>query len=128
MTLLQQPFSVGLTLESLHAQSTDETWNPAFLKTNENIIHKVRHHKFEYIQKNLTLAFQLVSLRNFAVYWNSRDSFVGADDTLTLKRTLDDLVSIELISFLPVLPIHIALILWDRPSRMGTLPRSITIF
>jgi vacuolar protein sorting-associated protein 13A/C len=39
--LLQRPFSVGVTLESLHAQSTDEGWNPTFLKTNEQIIHKV---------------------------------------------------------------------------------------
>jgi hypothetical protein len=38
---VQRPFCVGLTLESLHAQSTDEDWNPTFLKTNEQIIHKV---------------------------------------------------------------------------------------
>lgn len=38
---VQRPFCVGITLESLHAQSTDEDWNPTFLKTNEQIIHKV---------------------------------------------------------------------------------------
>lgn len=35
------PFSAGLTLELLHAQSTDPHWQPSFLSVSQALLHKV---------------------------------------------------------------------------------------
>lgn len=108
---VQRPFCVGLTLESLHAQSTDEDWNPTFLKTNEQIIHKVWplfalfrpscRPQLAYVSRATPV--QLVSLKNFAIYWNSDDSFVDASNTRELRDKLDALVRQPFGSLIPFL-------------------------
>jgi vacuolar protein sorting-associated protein 13A/C len=49
-------FSIGLTLKSLTAVSTDENWVESFIVNPQDAVNK------------------LVSLDNFAVYWNTRES------------------------------------------------------
>lgn len=46
---------MGITLEQIHAETTDEDWEPSFVSSNvgSQIVHK------------------LVSLKNLAIYWNS---------------------------------------------------------
>ena len=51
------PFSIGITLENLSAETTDQNFIPKVIKDNVTIIHK------------------LVRLDNLAIYWNSNDSF-----------------------------------------------------
>jgi len=35
------PFVAGITLEHLHAQSTNDSWEPAFVNSEEKLVHKV---------------------------------------------------------------------------------------
>lgn len=58
------PFSVGFTLESLTAHTTDQNFVPKVIKESVTIIHK------------------LVKLDNLAFYWNSKDTF-GSNLTTT---------------------------------------------
>eukprot|EP01102_Stenamoeba_stenopodia_P012691 TRINITY_DN4034_c0_g3_i1.p1 TRINITY_DN4034_c0_g3~~TRINITY_DN4034_c0_g3_i1.p1 ORF type:complete len:542 (-),score=132.61 TRINITY_DN4034_c0_g3_i1:760-2385(-) len=55
----QEGLSFGITLEDLRAQSTDPDWRPAFLSGG---------------QPNSHLVHKLVSLANFAIYWNGPGS------------------------------------------------------
>ncbi len=48
-----EPFAAGLTLDALHAQSTDAQWQPSFLTVAQKIVHK------------------LVSLSHLALYFNT---------------------------------------------------------
>ncbi|KAL9987727.1 hypothetical protein ACROYT_G002078, partial [Oculina patagonica] len=49
------PFSIGVTLENLSAQSTDEKWIPSIVGTSVTLVHK------------------LVKLDSLALYWNTKD-------------------------------------------------------
>ncbi|XP_068741113.1 intermembrane lipid transfer protein VPS13A-like [Montipora capricornis] len=50
------PFSIGVTLENLSAESTDENWIPAIVSSSVQLVHK------------------LVKLDSLALYWNTRDN------------------------------------------------------
>jgi len=39
---LQHPFAMGITLQHLYAETTDDLWNPAFIKNDSPLIYKVR--------------------------------------------------------------------------------------
>jgi len=58
------PFTFGITLESLYAQSTNDKWEPTFISTPEKLVHK------------------LVSLKNLSVYWNSGDKFISQSSNM----------------------------------------------
>ncbi|EDO34505.1 predicted protein [Nematostella vectensis] len=49
------PFSLGITLENLSAQSTDENWIPSIVGTSVKIVHK------------------LMELNSLSMYWNTGD-------------------------------------------------------
>ncbi|XP_066022145.1 intermembrane lipid transfer protein VPS13A-like [Pocillopora verrucosa] len=49
------PFSIGVTLENLSAESTDEHWKPSIVGKKVKIVHK------------------LVKLDSLAIYWNTKD-------------------------------------------------------
>lgn len=60
----EHPFSAGFTLDSIEIKTTDENWNPTYLKEDKTFINK------------------LVSLISIAIYCNS-------DDVLLNKETTD---------------------------------------
>jgi len=62
------PFSFGITLEHIHAQSTDEWWKPTFLNVGQEVVHK------------------LITLKNLAVYWNT-----GANSKFLKFKNVDEL-------------------------------------
>eukprot|EP00111_Clytia_hemisphaerica_P024656 TCONS_00072678-protein len=63
------PFSVGLTMESLTAQTTDEDFVPKIIKESVSLIHK------------------MVKLDNLALYWNPGDELI--DPSLDTKQWLE---------------------------------------
>eukprot|EP00058_Branchiostoma_floridae_P017686 XP_002603175.1 hypothetical protein BRAFLDRAFT_226506 [Branchiostoma floridae] len=74
VTFPGKPFSVGVTLQNLSFQTTDQNWKPCILKDSDIIIYK------------------LVSLDALAVYWNvNSPSFANKDkkDLLsTMRKTI----------------------------------------
>lgn len=64
------PFSIGITLENLSAETTDDNFKPQIIRENVSIINK------------------LVRLDNLAVYWNPNDSFqeMSTDEWLVFSR------------------------------------------
>eukprot|EP01088_Endostelium_zonatum_P014922 TRINITY_DN3449_c0_g1_i2.p1 TRINITY_DN3449_c0_g1~~TRINITY_DN3449_c0_g1_i2.p1 ORF type:complete len:3344 (+),score=882.14 TRINITY_DN3449_c0_g1_i2:209-10240(+) len=70
----ESPFAFGITVESLHIQSTDAEWNPAFLSESTPIVHKI------------------VQLRNLAVYWDSAHPFLEYYNTRELSDIMDRLI------------------------------------
>ncbi len=54
---LKHPFVFGFTLENLSGKSTDLDWIAQWVE-------------------NVTVVHKLVSLKNFAVYWNPNDKFL----------------------------------------------------
>ena len=64
------PFSIGVTLENLSAETTDENFQPQIIKDAVTIIHK------------------LIRLDNLAVYWNPKDLFkeMSTEDWLVFSR------------------------------------------
>ena len=63
-------FSVGLTIEHLSVQSTDNKWSPTFLTATHSLIHK------------------LISLKNLTVYWNSNDKPIDNSEIESLLNKL----------------------------------------
>ncbi|KYQ89086.1 vacuolar protein sorting-associated protein 13 family protein [Tieghemostelium lacteum] len=55
-TIPDKPFSFGMTLESVLAESTNELWEPSYIHANHLLVHK------------------LVRLQNLSVYWDTAES------------------------------------------------------
>eukprot|EP01102_Stenamoeba_stenopodia_P009193 TRINITY_DN2703_c0_g3_i1.p1 TRINITY_DN2703_c0_g3~~TRINITY_DN2703_c0_g3_i1.p1 ORF type:complete len:238 (-),score=77.49 TRINITY_DN2703_c0_g3_i1:528-1241(-) len=55
-------FAMGITLEHLHAQSTNKKWEPAFVGSEQE------------------LAYKLVDMKNLAVYWDSDTEPIPSED------------------------------------------------
>jgi vacuolar protein sorting-associated protein 13A/C len=53
------PFSLGITLESFDAVSTDENWHPTFIQSTSDTLHK------------------LASLKSLAIYWDTDTKLLG---------------------------------------------------
>ncbi|EGC29659.1 hypothetical protein DICPUDRAFT_158736 [Dictyostelium purpureum] len=70
----KRPFSVGITLNSLIAESTDATWNPTFLKNENTIIHKI------------------VNLDCLSIYWNSNSAKLKYTDIDDLSSKLKSMI------------------------------------
>ena len=69
-----RPFAFGITLESLHSQSTDGNWNPTFLHHHSPLVHK------------------LIELKNFAMYWDSNTKFIDYYNSEDMAEELENLV------------------------------------
>ena len=66
-------FALGVTLDHIHAQSTDADWTPSFLTVAQKLAHK------------------LVSLKHLAVYFNTNDKplqYASIDDFQLQMRRL----------------------------------------
>jgi len=48
--------ALGITLDHLHIQTTDDDWIPTFLKVGQRILHKI------------------ATLKNFSIYYNTGDA------------------------------------------------------
>lgn len=70
----QNPFSVGLILEHLSAQSTNEEWNPVFLMSEHKLIYK------------------LVSLKNLSIYWNSSEERLKFESLNEMSQLLNNMI------------------------------------
>lgn len=72
------PFAFGITLDSLHAQSCNGQWTPAFLTVGEDIIHK------------------LVNLSNLSIYFNTvkggNATFVDCNSAQSMAEALQGLI------------------------------------
>jgi hypothetical protein len=77
----ESPFAFGITLDSLHAQSCNGSWEPAFLAVGEDVIHK------------------LVTLSNLAIYWNTtvggNAKFVNCDSAQEMSAMLKSLIPLN---------------------------------
>ena len=69
---------MGITLERIHAETTDEEWIPTFLNTSSNqLIHK------------------LVSLKNLAIYMNPSTFPSSFTDIQLLNKQMSKWVRIQ---------------------------------
>ena len=66
---------LGVTLEHLHAHSTNDDWEETFLKGSHQFVHK------------------LVSLKNVAMYWNPRGDFLDYTSQQEMGEAMLRLVS-----------------------------------
>ncbi|XP_033726256.1 vacuolar protein sorting-associated protein 13A-like isoform X3 [Pecten maximus] len=72
----KRPFSLGVTLQELLFQTTDENWTPCILK------------------EAVTQIYKLVRLDSLAVYWNSSSECLdGTDKAAILERLKTDIAS-----------------------------------
>lgn len=74
----ESPFAFGFTLDSLHAQSCDGNWQPAFLTVGGDVIHK------------------LLTLQNLSIYLNTTKganaNFVSCDSAESMSTALKELI------------------------------------
>jgi hypothetical protein len=63
-----------VTLEHLHAQSTDRNWKPMIADQTEPLIYK------------------LITLKNLAAYWNPFDSFLQYSSIQEMRELMEILV------------------------------------
>lgn len=72
------PFAFGFTLDSLHAQSCDGNWEPAFLTVGDDVIHK------------------LLTLQNLSIYLNTTQGnnakFVDCESAEGMSKALKELI------------------------------------
>ena len=74
MEIEQEPFVLGVTMEHLHAHSTDDSWDETFIKGPHQFVHK------------------LVTLKNVAVYWNPRGDFLDYTSLSEMGEAMKKLV------------------------------------
>ncbi|VDP11245.1 unnamed protein product, partial [Onchocerca flexuosa] len=68
-----RPFVVGATLEGIDFKTTDENWNETIHKEVVKVVYK------------------LVSLKNFAIYWNSDSKLISdSNDSAVISQTMND--------------------------------------
>lgn len=102
---------IGLTLEHLHAQSTNSSWEPSFIESEQQLIYKVDrvpvpvpvstslfnaplslfllYVRFRFMCSSPS---QLVDLKNFSVYWNTNDKPLSFSSSAELKQRLEELL------------------------------------
>jgi len=68
------PFVMGITLEHLNAQTTNDQWVPSFIDTKQKLIHK------------------LVDLKNFVVYWDYDSEPLSFNSSEEMGKKLEEMI------------------------------------
>ncbi|RNA03908.1 vacuolar sorting-associated 13A [Brachionus plicatilis] len=71
----EHPFSAGVTLNSIEIKTTDENWQPTYLKENKTLVNKI------------------ASLVSYAIYCNSDDKLLKSENKDYSIRVMQNMIS-----------------------------------
>eukprot|EP00050_Salpingoeca_kvevrii_P000824 m.156882 g.156882 ORF g.156882 m.156882 type:complete len:3776 (-) comp10222_c0_seq1:35-11362(-) len=100
----EHPFAVGITLDQLSAQATDEQWKPQFVPEQQ------------------ATAYRLLSISGLSVFWDSEADLLIRHGTVTQQQLIESLTSSDDHEYV-LGPVHTTGQLQRNKSDLFSVPR-----